>query len=113
MTTAQQQIERAYELRRRDLLAHRWADYAVAAAMEEMRREARGDPEKRPMRFAHDVATLATTMLIDNLINEDRAIATLRAERDHYKAIAEQALRTMPPSLTIPIITNPREGDEQ
>jgi hypothetical protein len=109
-TTATNEIERACELRRRDLLAHRWADYAVAAAMEEMRREQRGDPEARPLRFAHDVATLATTMLIDKLLNEDQAIATLRAERDHYKALAEQTITLMPPRLTIPIIT--REGEQ-
>jgi hypothetical protein len=114
MSTAQQQVERAFELRRRDMLAHRWADMAVAVAVEQMTREGRereGDEaERRPRRYAHDLATLATTILIDRLIHEDQAIATLRAERDHYKTIAEQTLNILPPRITIPIITG--QGDQ-
>jgi hypothetical protein len=111
--TATEQVRRAWHLRERDLLAHRWADMAVAAAFEQMRHEGRereGDEaDRRPRRYAHDVATLATTILIEQLITRDQAIAMLRAERDHYKAIAEQGLKFLP-GLAIQTITKP-EGE--
>jgi hypothetical protein len=102
--TATSQVERACELRRRDRLAHLWADMAVAMAMEEMRKD-NVDPDRRPLRFAADVATLATTILIDKLINDDQAIATLRAQMEEYKRQLDQVLRIVPPSIQIKTIT--------
>lgn len=92
--TAMNQIRRALDLRRRDILAHQWADMAVALAMEQMLKEDR--PERDPRRFAHDAASLAATILVEQLITKDQAVATLTAERDDYKTRLEALLLTAP-----------------
>jgi hypothetical protein len=108
--TATEALERAIDLRRRDRLAHLWADMAVAMAMEQMRKEHRdGAAERRPLRYAHDVATLATTILISELITKDGAIATLRAELEAHKEQLDRLIKLTPPSVTLKTITGEPE----
>lgn len=109
--TATKQLERALELRRRDRLAHLWADMAVAAAMEQMRRDHDDEEaERRPLRYAHEAATLATTILISELITKDGAIAQLRAELEAHKQQLQKLLQFTPPSVEIRTISNPEGG---
>jgi hypothetical protein len=114
MNTAPQQIERAMELRRRDRLAHLWADMAVAVAMDQMRQD-RGyqEAQERPHKFAHDAATLATTILIEQLITKDQAIATLRQQLEAHKQQLETLIRLTPAPVVIRSITNPDEEHGQ
>jgi hypothetical protein len=59
------------------------------------------DPEKAE-RDAHEVATLATALLLARIYHEDAEIRALRAERDQYRKIAEEALLCSPaPSILL------------
>lgn len=107
--TGQIEIERALKLRQRDIRTKMLADMAVAIAMEDARKQG-VDPHRKPLQFAHDVALLATAILIERIYSEDRELAELRALIVEYQGQLERLINTTPPRLIIPIITNP-EGE--
>jgi hypothetical protein len=105
-------VRRAFELRRKTARARRLADMAVAIAMDEERIRRR-DPHEKPLQFAHDVAIVATTILIDQIYNDDRELAALRSELEAYR---ERALAfanmSAPPMVIIPPIALKRDRED-
>jgi hypothetical protein len=104
--TANQIIGRALELRRREARARQLADLAVALAMDERG----GEPTRNPRAYAHDVALLATTILIDQIYREDAELAALRQELELYRERALDLANLAPVRLLIP---KPEQEDGQ
>lgn len=78
------------------------ADSAVAIAMQEY-----GDrdvDERDFRRYAHDIARLATTILVSGIYINDAELVALKEERDRYKKLAEEGLMMMPPRI---VLANP------
>lgn len=109
--TATQQIERAFELRRRELRARQLADMAVALALEEQRKSG-DDPHRKPLAYAADVATLATSILIERIYSEDRELVAVRKELALYRERVLDLANLMPAPVRL-IIPTPRKEGEQ
>jgi hypothetical protein len=87
-------VEQLRRFRENDLRARQMVDTAVVFALG----ECRGEIDDRDVkRFAHDVAALATTSLLKMIYEDDGELRRLREERDHYKRLAEEGLRFLPP----------------
>lgn len=85
-------IEAGMKLYRYEATAKRIVDTCVAHSLNEQ-----GEPDEYNFRrFAHDVAALATTTLLQYVYENDREIQRLREERDHYKRLAEEGLNLIP-----------------
>lgn len=107
--TAAKQIERALELRRREARARALADMAVAVAFDESR-ELQRDKMQKPLELAHDVALLATSILIERIYSEDRELAALRQELELYRERTLELANLAPVRLFIP---TPEKEDER
>jgi hypothetical protein len=92
---------RASDLMRRDHRFRVIVDSIVARTMQE---HGRVNPDRADGE-AHDIARKVAALLLTAIYDGDAELAALRIERDGYKEQLEIALRTMPPSLSIPIIT--------
>ena len=97
-------IEAGMNLRRHDAYVRRVVDMCVGQALNEHAEPSEYDYR----RFAHDVATLATTTLLQHIYVDDGEIRRLRAERDAYKAIAERLMITSPSPMVISAICDPK-----
>lgn len=49
----------------------------------------------------HDIVKLTAVTVIKRLYDDDAELRALRAERDHYRKVAERALLTAPPRLMV------------
>jgi hypothetical protein len=58
------------------------------------------NPE-RATRAVHDIATTIAALLLQQIYEGDAELGAMRAERDRYRELAEAALLTVPPRLTI------------
>ena len=65
---------------------------SVVAAMD---KHGRVDPE-RADREAHDIALEAGILIATQILEGDAELKAARMERDHYKALAERAIRLSP-----------------
>jgi hypothetical protein len=85
-------LEAGVKLYRHEHDANQIVDMCVAHALNES-----GEPDEYNVRrWAHDVAVLATTTLLQRLYTNDWEIRRLREERDHYKRVAEESLLYTP-----------------
>lgn len=97
----------ARKLREYDARARALVDSAVSRAIHEC-----GEPEERDfVRFAYDVATLATTLLLKHVYENDAEIHALRVELEAYKETYLQFLRTSPlPHVPLGLATQDDEN---
>jgi len=113
--TAAAQLERinaeAVRLHEQDMRARRIADSAIHQAMENCPREI--EP-----RDVESIATHAVMLALAMVYDQDGDLKVARAERDHYKKLAEDVLATttrpmfIPSDPGIPIYRHPDGTDE-
>lgn len=86
-------IAAADDIMRRDMRTRMLIDSSVVEARAEMGRHI--DPEHADEE-AHRIARRACAILAARIFTEDAELNALRAERDHYKKLAEEALCLSP-----------------
>lgn len=99
-------FEAARKLREYDARARALVDSAVNRAIHEC-----GPPEERDfLRFAYDIATLATTLLLKHVYENDAELRALRIERDAYKDSALSFANLAPRVAAGPNLLAPTEA---
>ena len=90
------------KLRERDARARVIADSCVAMAMQKLSDEM---PDELNRSWAHRVAQLAASLLVSGIYIDDAELRALKEENEQLKERLTDVLMTIPPKLSIPIIT--------
>ena len=95
---AERIIQTATDLHRRDLRTRALIDSSVHTAMDDY---GPIDPEEAG-RDAARIAQSACAILAARIFTEDAELHAIRAERDQYRKLAEEALSVSPRQIVIP-----------
>lgn len=88
----------ARDLYRNDIRVRQLVDSSVAVAGEDA---GSADPGYE-REHAYSIAQRACALLAARILHEDAELMVARAQRDHYKKLAEAAF-TLPPSMFVPV----------
>lgn len=91
-----ERLKEAAKLFRSDPRFRALVDSTVAEAFNE---HGRIDPD-RPERDAHSIATWASALLLARIYEQDAELKAMRAERDGFRTLAENAFNSLPRPLT-------------